>query len=1280
MCWKNLQLTILFLGIFLSDSFCQVIDRGPYLQSVSQESIFIKWRTETATDSKIWFGDSPSNLNQTISSASSVTDHELFIDGLTTNTLYYYAVGNNNGQLVGGDENHFFRTSPDTTGNQNIKIWVLGDPGTANSNQRAVRDAYYDDVTDEFTDGILLLGDNAYSDGTQSEYQYALFENMYEEKLINTVLWSTFGNHDGNSANSNTQTGPYYDIFTFPTNGEIGGVASGTEAYFSFDYGNVHFISMNSDDVDATPNSDMIQWLENDLEVNTQEWIVAFWHHSPYTGEGGNESDFKISSIEMRENVVPILEAGGTDLVLTGHTHAYQRSFFMRGHYDVSSTWDPDSMALDLGDGRLDGDGAFFKERGSEGIGTIYMNAGSSGKLDYDDYNHPAMNLSIEKLGSVIIDVSGLQMDVKFLDSDGIIQDYFTILKMVDPPIVDITYPHDFEYFPTPEDITITAEASDSNGSVTQVEFFIDNTSIGIDSIEPYEVDWSIPANGNYRIKVVATDNDGYYSTDFVSVNVGIINVCSRVDSSSDDAEEREDGSLSLTSSDLEMVYDGEDQKIGIRFNNLNIPQCSQISNAFIQFTDEETTNINPCELQIFAEDNDNPSTFLDVDHNISNRQKTTTSVLWSPPDWNNPGESGPNQKTVDLSSIIQEVVNREGFSESSSIVILIEGTGKRTAESFDGELSLAPRLCLDYIPIGVDSDNDGVCDALDQCPGSPEPGMPCDDGDPNTTNDTVNSNCECEGEQIYDCPGLQLNIGDSCDDGDPNTSNDTVNLNCECEGEQIYDCPGLQLNIGDSCDDGDPNTSNDTVNSNCECEGEQIYDCPGLQLNIGDSCDDGNPNTSNDTVNSNCECEGEQIYDCPGLQLNIGDSCDDGDPNTSNDTVNSNCECEGEQIYDCPGLQLNIGDSCDDGNPNTTNDTVNSNCECEGEQIYDCPGLQLNIGDSCDDGNPNTSNDTVNSNCECEGEQIYDCPGLQLNIGEACDDDNPDTSDDVINENCECVGSSIITVIVNNSSDDAEEMEDGQVDLTSNDLELVEDGSQNQLVGIRFSGLGINQGALIDSAYIQFTTDETNNYDPCTLHFYGEAVDDPLTFSSSYNNISSRPKTMATAVWTPDLWNTIDESGTFQRTIDIAPIVQEIVNRDGFNANSGLAILIEGEGRRVAVSYDGNIEKAPKLIVKFKNSVVGINNEPVSESIQLTVYPVPTRDQLNISFNSLTRQKVPVKIIDLNGRELLSISRQVEVGENNILIQNLDLSSGIYFIQLKINNSIQSAKFSILR
>lgn len=134
-----------------------------------------------------------------------------------------------------------------------------------------------------------MLGDNAYSDGTDAQYQRNLF-NIYPSMLRKSVLWPTLGNHDGHSSSSSSQSGPYYASFTLSRSAEAGGVASGTEAYHSFDYGNIHFVNLNSYDVSRSPTGAMLTWLQNDLAANTKDWLIAFFHHPPYS-KGSHNSD-----------------------------------------------------------------------------------------------------------------------------------------------------------------------------------------------------------------------------------------------------------------------------------------------------------------------------------------------------------------------------------------------------------------------------------------------------------------------------------------------------------------------------------------------------------------------------------------------------------------------------------------------------------------------------------------------------------------------------------------------------------------------------------------------------------------------------------------------------------------------------------------------------------------------------------------------------------------------------------------------------------------------------
>jgi len=426
---KFLILPILFCISLTLQS--QSIIRGPYLQKATPTSIVVKWRTDVATSSAVQYGSTFTNLTDFEQDNMPKIDHEVEITGLTADTQYYYQISNNSTILKPAAIDLYFKTLPAFNSQPDFSAWIVGDCGTANNNQRAVRDAYYTYYGNNPTDAMLFLGDNAYVDGTDSEYQYGVFENMYEDKLKNTVAWSTMGNHDGRSASAANQTGPYYDIFTFPTNGESGGLASGTEAYYSFDYGNIHFIVLDSYESDRSVGSAMFNWCLNDIQNTTGDWIVALWHHPPYS-KGSHNSDTESYMVEMRENFLPMMEFYGLDLVFSGHSHSYERSNLINGHYDTSPNYDPNIHTIGAagsGDGQVSGDGAYVKDSTGDDVGTVYIVAGSSGKITPAPLNHPIMEVSLAELGSCMLNISGDTLSVQFLRETGVIDDHFSIVK-----------------------------------------------------------------------------------------------------------------------------------------------------------------------------------------------------------------------------------------------------------------------------------------------------------------------------------------------------------------------------------------------------------------------------------------------------------------------------------------------------------------------------------------------------------------------------------------------------------------------------------------------------------------------------------------------------------------------------------------------------------------------------------------------------------------------------------------------------------------------------------
>ncbi|HJR58568.1 MAG TPA: carbohydrate-binding protein [Vicinamibacterales bacterium] len=403
------------------------VTRGPYLQLGTATSLVVRWRTSVPSVGRVQYGPSPGVVAGSAQEQSERTEHEVHLTGLTPDTLYYYSIGTAAATLA-GDASFNFRTSPVPGTGRPIRLWVVGDSGTADANARAVRDAYTAFTGSRATDLWLMLGDNAYNDGFDHEYQAAVF-NMYPDMLRKTVLWPTYGNHDGYGADSATNTGPYYDIFTLPKQGEAGGVPSGTEAYYSFDYGNIHFVSLESFETSRSTTGPMLTWLQRDLAANTQPWVIVFFHHPPYS-KGSHDSDVEIELVEMRQNALPTLENFGVDLVLAGHSHSYERSFLLDRHYGDSTTFSA-AMKKDAGSGRADASGAYWKP--TYGMapheGAVYLVAGVSGKTSGGTLNYPAMYLSEATLGSLVLDVDANRIDAMFLDSTGVRRDYFSIVK-----------------------------------------------------------------------------------------------------------------------------------------------------------------------------------------------------------------------------------------------------------------------------------------------------------------------------------------------------------------------------------------------------------------------------------------------------------------------------------------------------------------------------------------------------------------------------------------------------------------------------------------------------------------------------------------------------------------------------------------------------------------------------------------------------------------------------------------------------------------------------------
>jgi acid phosphatase type 7 len=432
---------LLLLSLFAqaqNDVQPAVLLRGPYLQAASAEGITVRWRTDLATRSRVHYN------GEVKDDSTLTTEHIVRLTGLKPHTKYTYTIGDFHKTLK---DSVSFYTLPETGKADFYRIGVFGDCGNNSVNQRNVRTQVLKYLGENYMDAWILLGDNAYNSGTDAEFQTKFF-NVYKDDLLpNYPMFPCPGNHDYNDQDfpgavemaQRTHQTAYYRNFSMPTEGESGGVASHTQAFYSFDIGNTHFLSLDSYGKEANQyrlydtSGPQVQWVKRDLEANkNRQWVIAYWHHPPYT-MGSHDSDKEKELVLIRQNFIQILERYGVDLILCGHSHDYERSKLMKGHYGMEATFSAAQHNLSNSSGLYDGTEnscPYVKDH----EGTVYVVTGSAGKLGgtQPTFPHDAMQYAnATEGGASVLEIQNNRLDLKWVCADGVIRDRFTIMKEV---------------------------------------------------------------------------------------------------------------------------------------------------------------------------------------------------------------------------------------------------------------------------------------------------------------------------------------------------------------------------------------------------------------------------------------------------------------------------------------------------------------------------------------------------------------------------------------------------------------------------------------------------------------------------------------------------------------------------------------------------------------------------------------------------------------------------------------------------------------------------------
>ncbi|MBS1607856.1 MAG: metallophosphoesterase family protein [Bacteroidetes bacterium] len=541
-----------------NDLFTASLTRGPYLQMGSQTAITIRWRTSTSSNSRVEIGTSFGTYTTVFSDASSVTEHIIRVTGLTADTKYWYRIGNSS-NMGASDPDKFFTTVPPANTTRKVRIVAFGDCGRGNTTYQDQNLANYISYLStnniDAPDAWLLLGDNAYSTGSDAEYTNNFFGIYGNNILKNHKLYSAPGNHDyaNNTANKASRTMPYYSNFTTPQNAECGGIASNKPNYYSYDIGNIHFLSLDSWGTESDAShmglaiSAIKTWVTSDLAANTKKWVIAYWHHGGYT-KGSHDSDGESELVNIRQNFATFLESKGVDMIICGHSHVYERSYLLHNFTGAWNTFNAATHAVSTSSANYASSSTcpYVYNTTATNHGTVYLTAGSTGASTgstFANFGGYAFPYSVNDGGVFYFEVDDNRLDAKMLRRNGTVFDNFTIIKDVNktnsqtvtvgtPVTMKASWPGNYSWSTaaTTRSITVTPSApgttnytvTDNFGCITD-QFSITASAILPVSLVDYnailkggkvDLNWTTSSENNSKyFTVERTQNQASFET-----------------------------------------------------------------------------------------------------------------------------------------------------------------------------------------------------------------------------------------------------------------------------------------------------------------------------------------------------------------------------------------------------------------------------------------------------------------------------------------------------------------------------------------------------------------------------------------------------------------------------------------------------------------------------------------------------------------------------------------------------------------------------------------------
>jgi len=375
---------------------------SPYVGETTPTSVVVAWATDTSGSSEVRYSTDTS-YSQTATASTFTSDgkywHSATVTGLTADTTYHYRVYTNGVDLTPWADVTFHTAPPDTA--TQVTFAALGD-GRPNSKSDPPTQAAWDvanQMTQRNFDFAVHSGDIVQAGGVCSgsysswnQYLNAYF-NLYRDSIKDTPFFTAIGNHELSGGSSSCGYHAYTDVYHLPENAGY----FDKERYYSFDWGNVHVISLNTEQYYSAGGT-QYNWLENDLQNTDRRWIVVVFHRPPYSS--GNHG----SNTNLQNQLVPLFEQYGVDVVLNGHDHDYERTCPIK-----------DDACTTIDDG-----------------GVVYFVTGGAGAPLYNNQSDPNAWFTAKYSKThhfMLLSVNDCQMDIQAIDDQGNIFDTYQIDK-----------------------------------------------------------------------------------------------------------------------------------------------------------------------------------------------------------------------------------------------------------------------------------------------------------------------------------------------------------------------------------------------------------------------------------------------------------------------------------------------------------------------------------------------------------------------------------------------------------------------------------------------------------------------------------------------------------------------------------------------------------------------------------------------------------------------------------------------------------------------------------